>query len=154
MRDLSKILSYFDKLDAPYFCEFSYLKKCFRVKIKKFHPDMGASEDEAKEIILSFKELEKLYKNERLLLYYRNLFERDRIPDSHEEVVIVNKSSRNNLFEDFYLGLGRSFGKRSLSFFGWLVVCVVLLFFVKDLVVFVLAVLVMFVTFYLYKLVL
>ncbi|MGC8870437.1 MAG: J domain-containing protein [Brevinematia bacterium] len=151
MEDLSKVLYFFDKLEAPYFCEFDHLKRCFRLKIKKCHPDRGASENEAREVISSFKELEKIYKDQRLMMYYKSLFEKN---SSLEEREVLNFN------EGFGIeGYGKWFFYRFinenktnlLKFAGWVGVLGILVFFMRDLVSLVLAILVILATVYLYN---
>lgn len=74
MNDLKRVLEMFDNLGASYFCDYRDLKKAFRAEIKKHHPDVSGDSNRAKEIITSFRELQKIYNDKEKLEYYRNLF--------------------------------------------------------------------------------
>lgn len=74
MDDLRKVLKMFDNLGANYFCDYNELKKAFRAEIKKHHPDISGDSNKAKEIITSFRELQKIYNDKEKFEYYRNLF--------------------------------------------------------------------------------
>ncbi|MCS7299108.1 MAG: hypothetical protein RMJ37_03985 [Spirochaetia bacterium] len=74
MDDLKRVLEMFDNLGASYFCDYTDLKKAFRAEIKKHHPDVSGDSNRAKEIITSFRELQKIYNDKEKLEYYRNLF--------------------------------------------------------------------------------
>lgn len=75
MEDIKKVLTLFDTIKAPYFCDYKTLKKCFRREIKKYHPDVSGDEEKAKTIIIAFKELEKIYQNRETLNHYRQIYE-------------------------------------------------------------------------------
>ncbi|MCX8029645.1 MAG: hypothetical protein N2712_06605 [Brevinematales bacterium] len=71
---LKHILKMYDNFGTRYFCEYEELKCAFRKKIKEYHPDLAGDENKAKEIISSYKELEKLYKDKNLFNEYKNLY--------------------------------------------------------------------------------
>lgn len=74
MKRIKEILKMFDTIKAPYFCSYQKLKECFREEIKKHHPDRMGDEEKAKEIITSFRELEKIYKNLETLEAYKRIY--------------------------------------------------------------------------------
>lgn len=74
MEKLEDILKLFDTINAPYFCDYRTLKRCFRREIKKHHPDVSGNEEKAKVIITAFKKLEKIYQDSKILDYYKQMF--------------------------------------------------------------------------------